>query len=378
MIKLYKSGRLSTAETTALIFFSTFTPFFLSLWSVTYDTVSTSAWLVPAIASLGSITALGILCFIASRVKGDLIQISQTLLGKAVAKIIAAFYILLFFGDGAMLIRQFAENSLITALPTLNFTFTVLWFAFIPAILAYSGIGGIARPAAIVLPLAIVSLLFVVGLLVPKCNILYLAPWKGNGLLNLVQNSLQISGFHFAITVPFLLLPAVKTVRAACKAALGGVLISFSMRTMAVTVYGSLFGALAGREKTFPFYEMARLVYINRYLQRIEAVFILLWVAFGMISIALDLFMVVYLIARISNLPSLRPIIPLLAVIMAVAASIPSDLNTTITIYVRLIRTVDFCGVYIIPLILFIAAIIRGKAGEASDNCPEDANMPAN
>ena len=123
------------------------------------------------------------------------------------------------------------------------------------------------------------------------------------------------------------------------------------------------FGYAAGREKLLPFFEMARLVYLSRYIQRIEAIFILLWVIFGVLAIAVNIYMMLYIVTRIFNMPSLRPLIPLAVFIMAQLAMLPPDAGTTVEINNLVMRTFKPTILYGIPLLLLAALFIRKKMG---------------
>lgn len=113
-----------------------------------------------------------------------------------------------------------------------------------------------------------------------------------------------------------------------------------------------------------PFFEMARLIYLGRFFQHIEAMFILSWVILGALAIAIHFFVVSYLLGRLLNLPVIRPIMPCLAMIMSSLAMIPDNLNRAVQLDKQLIVFND-AAIYGIPLLLLIGFWLKQRKGKA-------------
>jgi spore germination protein KB len=126
-------------------------------------------------------------------------------------------------------------------------------------------------------------------------------------------------------------------------------------------MFTGIFGVAVGREKVLPFFELTRLIYLNRFLQRVETVFIVLWVIFGMAAIAIDLYITIYLLTRLFHLSSMRPLILPLAVVVSQLSMMPPDSATTIELYVKADALISTPGLFAIPVILLLATLIKGK-----------------
>lgn len=113
-----------------------------------------------------------------------------------------------------------------------------------------------------------------------------------------------------------------ETVKAVLLWGYGG---STAVRGVANAVYVAAFSPAVAMEKSLPFYEMARTIYINRYIQRLEALFILLWVMVGIIGIAASLYGALYVLARVFRLPTARPLMVPVTLIMIDIAALPPD-----------------------------------------------------
>ncbi len=363
----YEPGKMGIGEGMALVFIATFTSYFLSVWSVFIDQAATTAWLVPAVSALCFVTVFLILLFVMERVPGDLYQVSAQLLGRTGARIIALYFITAFFIDAVLTLRQFAENTLLTAIPGLDIAMITGWYALMAAIVNYFGIEPLARAAFIALPFGLTGLTILLLLLLNRFNLYNLTPWTGLGILSLLKTGITWSGSFLGIYLLPILAPAFQNVKTMRTAALLGLGLSTVFRSLTLFMYVAIFSVAVGREKVLPFFEMARLIYLNPFIQRVEPFFIVLWVIFGMTTIAIDIYAVTYLVTRLFDFPSMRPFFFPLAVIVAQLALLPSDIVTAIELNIKENTMILVLGAFVIPVILLLAVLIKGK--RKSESC---------
>ncbi|EAX46626.1 Spore germination protein [Thermosinus carboxydivorans Nor1] len=361
----YEPGRMGIAEGLALAFVLTIPRIFLTAPANQIDIAAGLAWLMPLASGLGAFVGFCLLIFVLSRIPGsDLVGAAYHLLGRVGGLLVGLFYAGYFFLDAVLLLRQFAENTLLTALPFLEFRIAIGIYALVAGILAYIGVEGFARTTYLLLPFGIIPLLGVLTLLFPFYNIYHLLPWQGSGLGVVVPKALMDAGYNTGVLVLIILakpLQNLRTVKAAALYGLGG---SAALKALSTFSFTLVLGYTTGREKVLPFYEMARLVYLSRYVQRIEALFILLWVMYGMLAIAANLFIGLYLLVRLLGLPALRPLIPVATLVIAFLAMIPGDITDTINLDILFVQTYAAAAVYVVPGLLFAASWWQGRRKE--------------
>jgi len=357
----YQPGKMGVAAGTAIVFTTTFTSFFLSVWSVFTDQAATAAWLVPSINAVCFLSLFWIVLYVMQRVPGDLYEVAERLLGKTGARLITLYFITTFFIDAVLTLRQFAENTLLTAIPSLDISLVAGWYVLIASFYVYLGIEPIARAAYIVLPVGLTALTLLLLGLYTKFHLYNLRPWLGDGLGVLLKSGVPSSGFYLHTFILAILAPAFQNLRTIRTAALLGIGLTTIFRTLTLIMYMGIFSVEVGREKVLPFYEMARLIYLSRYLQRVEAFYIILWVILGLATIAIDLYMANYLLTRLFNLQSMRPLILPLAIIAAQLALIPADIATAIELNVKADTIYFAAGVLVVPVVLLMANLIKGK-----------------
>lgn len=357
-------GRMGIAEGLALVFISTFTTTFLSGWSIVLDRATTATWLLPLVSFAAGVIILYLQLFVLRSTSGDLYAACQQLLGNTAARLIAVYLIAVYLLNAVLLVRQFAESTLLTALPELPCELAIAWHVLVIAIILYSGIEAIARASYLILPMALLAVFTVLALLTPQYQFLYLTPWKGPGLGEVTVSGLRSVGVNLGILTPSILARSFQNSQTIKGAVLYGFGLSSFFKSLTLAAYIAAFGTGAGREKLLPFYEMARLVYINRYIQRVEALIILLWSIMGILTIAVELYIALYLLGRLFNLPTLKPLIIPFAVIIGQLAMMPTEITSVITFQNYAHITLYPSGMVAIPLLLFIAARSQSKKGK--------------
>ncbi len=309
----YRSGRMGMAEGIGLAYSISFPLVFLATPAIVSENAGPFSWVTPLLGSLAAGTLLWILQSLLARYGGDLFTLTQRLLGRLAVYPLGLFYLFAFFATASLWTRQFAENTLLTALPQAEFNTIILVYGLAAILLVYLGIEAMTRVTFLILPFAVAGLLLVFAGLSPEMRPLYLFPLLGNGLPSLLQPTLLFVGGSAPTVLLMLLAPAfqnARTIQAAIIFGFGG---SAFIRSAANAVFVMTFGAAIAAEKTLPFYEMARLIYINRYMQRFESLFILLWVMAGVLGIAACLYGALYTLARLFRLPTPKPLLLVLS-----------------------------------------------------------------
>ena len=356
----FNSGRMGMAEGIALAFIVTFPSIFLSVPSSAVAIAGNGGWLPGIPAALISGALMFMLIYVFARHSGDLLEVTEKLLGRLSTYVVGLFYFGVLFGSAILWTREFAENTLLTALPYAGFPFVVACYILSAGFLLFAGIENICRATYIILPFMVLGLVLVLAGLAPLYKPYNLFPWQGNGFSSLIQPILTMIGLSGGLSVLVILAPSFQDVKSLKGAVIFGYGGSAFLRILSVAVFIMVFGANVAREKTLPFYEMARLIYINRYLQRFEALFILLWVMVGVLAMAISLYGAIYITAKLFKLPSIKPLLPVMTLIIAQLAMILPDAKSVLDLEAILYPYVFAPGVILIPTVLFIATIVKG------------------
>ncbi|MBP2653234.1 MAG: spore germination protein [Firmicutes bacterium] len=361
----HKPVLMGVAEGLTLVCIATFATSFLSAWSSAIDRATTALWMLPLTNGCCGIIILYLLLYVLNHTSGDLCLACEELLGTLAARLIIIYYISVSFLDAGLLLRQFAENTLITALPEFPFELIIGWYALIIVIITYIGIESIARAGYMILLVIILSMLTVLVMLSSQYQWLYLAPWNGPGFAKVILTGIQSTGAIIGIIIPAILATSFQNIQTIKKAVLYGLGISSLIKSLTQAAFIATFGTEVAREKVLPFYELARLVYINRYIQRIESLIILAWVITGILNIAIAFYIGLYLLGRLFNLSDIRPFIIPIFLIITELAMLPNEITAVIFLHSKAHFLFYNIGALVIPTVLFFAAMLRTRRQKA-------------
>ena len=356
----YHVGKLGTAEGIALVFSLIVPRLFLSGMSERILQNGQLLWLAILIYTIIPLLVLFMMIHVHNHVFGNFIAVCQQLVGNIGTWIIVVTYSAMFFASSALLLRQYAEYTLITALPRVEFQFVIIWYAITIGIMCYLGIEALCRTGYIMLPMLVGGILLVFLLVSPFYVAYNLVPWQGNGIMIAMHSGIEGAGLNLGVLSLVFLAPAfqsAKAIKSITLYVMGGVGV---LRILFSVVYILVFGVVAGGEKAMPLFELTRLVYLNQYIQRIEALFIVVWVIIGLVSIAGFLYMALYLIVMLLKLPTMRPIVPLAVLIVANLAMLPPDIGYAIRVDQLIVR-ISNVGIYVFPGLLFIMSIVKKR-----------------
>jgi spore germination protein KB len=348
-------SKLGVGDGIALVFAIVMPRVFLSAISNLIEQDGQILWLAMVIYTVIPLVVLYMMVYVHSGISGDIFMVCQQLIGKIGAWVVVVTYSAMFLGNGALILRLYSEYTLLTALPRVEFQLVIIWYAVSAGIICYLGIEALTRTSSIVMPFSVTGIGIILLLLVPFYIVYNLTPWQGNGIMQAVHSGIQGAGYNVGVLSLIFLAPAFQNARTIKKAAIYALSYSGILRISFILVYTMVFGIAGGAEKTMPLFELARLVYLNQYLQRIEALFIIVWVMFGLLAVAGSLYIGLYLIAVLLKLPTLRPIVPLGTILIANLAMMPPDIGYALQVDQQLIALFNV-GIYAFPTLLFAMA----------------------
>ncbi len=358
----YQTETMGVAEGTALVFILLLPRVTLNSFTMVIAQTGQLSWLYLLVNGLAVLAIAGVLVYVRSKVTGDIYDIMTIVFGKKAAYFAMLLFISIFFANAVLLTRQYAEYTLITALPDMDLHLSIMLYVLGAVFTGYFGLSAVARCSVIFMPLMIAAFLGVTLLLYPFYIPYQLLPWQGYGLGKCIVQGLKGAGYNVGFLAVFILAPALQNNKTIKLAVIKGIALSVLLKVFDMIIFLMVFGVLVGSEKDSPFFELARLIYLGRFFQHIEALFIIVWVILGTLAIAINLFLVAYLCGRLFNLPAIRPIMPCLAVLMIGVALLPENIMQAVVLDTGLVYFDDIL-IYIIPLLLLGGILAKQMKG---------------
>lgn len=358
-------GHIGQREGVILVFTVLSAMLFLQFPQFLVEVGGPAAWqagLVMTGAALLLILPLGAL---AQRFPGrGLAEISREAAGSFLGGLFTLLVAAWLFTSTVLTLRNFTETFLIAILPNTPPSVLIVVAVGVAVFASYKGIEAIGRAAQILLPLIAGGALLVLLFNLPRADTSALFPLWGHGLVNTITG-----GLFYASTVAevIFLLAAGYAFRDGATLRTSGLLgtLLFGLSTtLTVAVLVATFGAPTARETPFPLYNLARLIYLGRFLQRTEALIIMFWFFAAAVRLSVLLHATVVSVAGALRLPDYRPLLFPMAVIMSALSLMPEDFLAALRIDRDLVGPLGFI-VLAVPLLLWLLALVRGK-GETS------------
>lgn len=298
-----EKNKLSKYEAICFILISIITEIILNVSQNFLSTVGTGS-----IINLIIITIIAfIFCILLDKLfknfsNSDIFDISEYLGGKILKFIISIIYILFFIFIISSAVSSFCYLIKTIYFPNSPILFVVLFFIIAMIISNSIGFDSIKKISCVIVPLAIASIIFIFFNTLDSSTFYRISPILGEDLkttLFIGLNNLFI--FDFIIYYYFLI-PLLKKKSDFSKVSKYTLIISFIILLLTIISLLTKFPLLNKGEEINTLYLLTRSVEIGDFLQRVDALFILLWVICVFTYTSIMLFWILQISKKLFNI----------------------------------------------------------------------------
>ncbi|MCR4442675.1 MAG: endospore germination permease [Peptococcaceae bacterium] len=335
----------------------------LTVPSLTVRLAKQDAWLSIAVAVLAGLLIARLAVSLSLLFPGKtLLEYSEEILGKAAGKVVGLLYIWWFLHMGAVVIREFGVFLVTAIMPE---TPIIVFHIVVAAVAAYavrSGLEVLSRFNQLFIPLTgFLAVAFVLS--VKDMQMVRLLPVFDTGLLPVLKGAAVPASWMGEIVVFTMFIPSLKNPGEAHRlAALSVLLIGFFL-TLSILEALLIFGPEITAAWLFPTFNAVRVVSIAGFLERLESVITVVWVAGGFIKVGVFYYAAVLGSAQWAGLKDYRPLVIPVGVVL-VSLSILLHENVA-DMFAFLALTWPPYALLVfeggIPLLLLAAALAGGK-----------------
>ncbi|MFZ5967330.1 MAG: GerAB/ArcD/ProY family transporter [Bacillota bacterium] len=254
---------------------------------IVFDMAGRDGWLSLLIAVIPGLAAASILTTLGISVSGQsLIELSCTLMGKVIGKIVGLVYVGYFFLIPAITLRALMNfMTEVFMLRTPSFVFGVL-FLLVCGYAAFMGLEGFLRANEVLLPLLIVAGILASSMAFPDKDFQRLLPIMEDGIAPVLRGSIPLIALMAEMVVIGMVQPALSSPTALRKANIGAVLIISALFVGPLTGPIAIFGVDLAAKQIYPTYEQIKYIKLA-FLENLQPLAVLLWLAgsFGKISL---------------------------------------------------------------------------------------------
>jgi spore germination protein KB len=363
MTKAQENAIVGAKELIAMLILFVATNAFLMYPRYVSGSAFEAAWMEPVISGLGTL----ILFLIVERLLSkyfpgmDVVEVSVEAFTKWGAILIAIVFAAYFLLSTASVMRQFTENVITTVLPTTPLFIVSAVFVVAAGYIAHAGLEGICRTAYFVLPILVIGTLGLCLLTANWWKPMLLLPIWGTGIGHVLYGSVRYSSIFANVLLLCVIYPHAHDPRSFRSIGAISIVVSMVLLVAFIVTYHMVFPAAETGKTSFPLYQLARMIYLGRFIQRFESVFVFLWVTAALVKMAVTLWGAAYLLAKALDWPTLRPAIPALGCISFMLSVWGDSIVTVLQLDERYLIGWGWTIVFALPLLIVFSAIIKRK-----------------
>lgn len=367
MTSRIKDGHIGYREVGATLTVMLTTKIFLSCPRAPIVEGHTAGWMIPLVGAIIALIGMWPLIYLMQREPDhNLIQMAEDHGGPVAGLFIGIVMSCYFLVAIVMIVRQFTETVIVALLPTTPISVITILFLMGMMYAAYQGIESLTRTAWLLMPFILLGMIGVLLLTFPRADFDRMFPIWGVGLKKIMAFGLLRSSLYSEILIMGMLNPMIRE-RDKIKPLMITVL-SFSGILFALTilVYVLVFDLPAAISSgTYPLYNLARLIDYGRFVQRVESIFIFIWVFSMLVNMATLFYGLCISLASTLKVPIYQPLIfPLAVLIYALVFMIP-NFPYAVWLDTKVLHEYSFLVSISIPVLVVFLVKLKPKRGGA-------------
>ncbi|MCL4423952.1 MAG: spore germination protein [Firmicutes bacterium] len=338
--------------------------------SYVVNRVGEAGWLTLFFAAVLDVTVGALLFYLGRKFpEQNFIQYSLTLAGPLLGSLINLIYLGFLLLAAAMSVRSFGDFITENYLPATPRSFIIYLVVFVAGVGANHGLESIARAGELITPVA-VGLLFLIFFLVsPDITLARLRPVTLGAAVPALRASLVPTALFGECVIMAMLMPFVQEQRKTLLAKGTAVAVASLITALLVAASVGVFGAVQTGNFTCALNQLTRIISVAGFLERLEALFMSVWMLTAFLKIALFLWVVAWGLRQWWNLSDYRPLLLplgfLLAALSEVFASNCPELLTYLSYHPYFALPVEVGITSFLVLLGWVR--FRGKGGSAAD-----------
>lgn len=359
-------ARIDGRQALALLVIATAAKLFLTFPTITVQAAATAGWMLVFISGAIAGLSLWLLVLWSGKVdaRQDVVGVVATGLRPALGTVTGLALAGLFMADLVLTARQFAEALITAILPETPISVITATLFAVALYGAYLGLETISRTAWILLPWIGGGMLLGGILTLPYSRPEQILPLWGRGLEVLLQRGITGTGHFSELLLILVIRPYLVKPDRAVSLVLGALFLSAVTMGAVTAQLIMVFPMPAGEGLPFPLLSTVRLVLLGRFLQRVEAAYVLVWVISGMLKMALVLYAAAVLSGRALRVPVHRPLLFSLALLAFSLSFVPRSLVEAVQWEALVFRETVVPGlVGLLVLVVALAAARSGRRG---------------
>ena len=228
--------------------------------------------------------------------------------------------------------------------------FIILTFIIVICITLHHRFSSIAKVNLIIIPLVIISIVFLFIANIRNFSLDNIFPIFGDGLFNTFVTGLGNLGAFGGITLLYFLPPYLKEPQKMKKVYLTSIILGTIYFLLCVSIILFMFISLMYTNQIMPLYSAARYIEFGNFFQRLESVFLLIWILQMLCYLSIIAKISISIFKKITNINDEKPIILVFGLLIFAVALLPK--NYAITKFIE-----DYIYHYMVVIISIVLGV---------------------
>ena len=354
-----KNLKIGTWEAIATIGCISLIPTLLTIPTFTVETIGTASFLHSIYTAIITFIFLAIiLALYKNFATMDIFDISNYVGGKILFLVICLITLLYLMISFVLTFSEFIQNLQNVLLQNAPQEYISIIFGVVITISVFLGIRGIFRTGSMVTPLIILGFLLMFFSLQSDVNLTNFFPVFGNNITDFFAKGFNHVGKYEGVFFILLITPFVRNYK---KVGYFSFFLATFFIIISLFLLVGIFPYPSIKENYFPIFELTRLINLGRFIQRVESIFILLWLLATFIYLSLALNYIVEIFKKMFNIKYSNRIIPVFSCIAICLSCMLTSHDLILKIRYFVFSYITPIVIIVNPLILLILACIKRR-----------------
>ena len=364
------NNKIGNFEAIALILTIVINHTVLTLPKTIVSTTKSSSLINIVYVGIIAICISILICNLLKKFAGfDIIDVATFLGGNTLRNILGILFIVYFLFSAGSLLHNFCSCLQIAFYSLTNILFLILLFLIVVYITCNFGFNSIIKTNLLIVPIALLSIVFLFIANTKNFNLQRIFPILGDGFsatfVSGLSNLVAFSGIVFLYFLP----PYLKESKKFKTIAVSSVIISLVYLLLSISTILFMFNFFTATEELMPLYSAARYIEFGNFFQRLDSVFLLIWIMSLACYVSILVIFSMSIMKKITNIKHYNSAIyPFLLIILGVSL-LPSNASIA-----TLFENVIYKYAYFI-LVLGISLTVLILANLKHSKIPESSNL---
>lgn len=362
---MIKEGKFGVHEAVCLVTIAVSNKIFFSSPGFLTRAAGTSGWYLTLITTLAAIFMFIFTYLLLKRFPGkNVVEIYDITLGRGIGFVFSLTLMLTFLIFSSINTREFIDVIKVYSFPYTPPGFLAGALVAVVAVSAYLGLETIARVAKLAAYVGLSAYAALLILSVGYSKFAHLFPILGYGLGKTVTTAFLWTSAFGEVIILAVFAGSLQGTPHIKKAGFTSLVFSGLLLAFGQISFLLVFSYTSTVEVTAPLYVLVRLINYGNFFQRLDPLYLILWVIITIIDISILFYTAMSIYCKMFRLNDPRPLIIPMAILVFVIASYPKDYSGFVTTYIPQFAAYSNFTFFILPVIALLAAMIRKKKGE--------------